>query len=73
MGEIQEKLQEVKDAIAAEKVEVNNKLTVLSDRITQLEDQLNSGDPVTLAQLDELKTAVNDIFTEPAPEPVPEP
>ena len=55
-------LQEVKDAIAEEKTQVLNKLTELNTEIQALKDQIAAGSPVTVADLDDLKAAVNDIF-----------
>lgn len=65
MSEIQDKFQEVIAAVEAEKTEILGKIQELSERITELEEQINNGDPITLAQLDALKAQVNDIYTAP--------
>lgn len=57
--------QEVLDAIAAEKAEVVQSITDLNAQIQALKDQIESGSPVTSADLDEIAAAVNDIFVPP--------
>lgn len=54
--------QEVLDAIVAEKAQVLEGLTILNDQIQALKDQIASGTAVTAADLDEIVSAVNDIF-----------
>lgn len=54
--------QEVLDAIAAEKVEVLGKLNDLETQIQSLKDQIANGQAVTPADLDEIVSAVHDIF-----------
>lgn len=54
--------QEVLDAIAEEKAQIIAKLDELNAQIQALQDQINAGTPVTAADLDEIKGAVNDIF-----------
>lgn len=56
-------LQEVKDAIAAEKAEVLAGVGALNDQIQALKDQIANGDPVTPEDLDALVSSVHDIFT----------
>ena len=58
--------QEVLDAIAAEKAQVASALEELGIQIQALKDQIAAGDPVTAADLDDIVSAVNDIFI-PAP------
>lgn len=55
--------QEVIDAIAAEKAEVQAKLDALGTEIQSLKDQIAAGSPVTPADLDEIVSLVHDIFT----------
>lgn len=54
--------QEVLEAIAAEKAEVGAKLTDLAVQIQTLKDQIAGGSPVTPADLDDIVSAVHDIF-----------
>lgn len=67
--EIEDKLmafkQEILDAIAAERVEVNAKLVALQAKIDELINQIGSGEVVTVADLAEIKTAISDIYTAP--------
>ena len=63
MGELIDKFNEVKQAIADEKAEVVAK-------IQELIDQGNSGEKITVAMLEELKSEVQGILTiESIPEP----
>lgn len=62
-GRIMASLQEVKDAIAAEKQEVLDGVKALNDQIQALKDQIANGTPVTAADLDEIVSSVHDIFT----------
>lgn len=55
-------LQDVKDAIAAEKAEITSKLADLDKQIQDLKDQIANGSPVTAADLDEIVSNVHDIF-----------
>ncbi len=62
--------QDVLDAIAAEKAAVTAKLdaqtaqiTDLNTQIQALKDQIANGSPVTPADLDDIVSAVHDIFT----------
>jgi hypothetical protein len=54
--------QEVLDAIAAEKTQVAAALDELAAQIQTLKDQIAAGTPVTAADLDDIVSAVNDIF-----------
>lgn len=54
--------QEVLDAIAAEKSQVLQAVTDLNAQIQALKDQIEQGQAVTPADLDEIAAAVNDIF-----------
>ena len=53
-------------AIADEKAQVQSGIDALNVKIQALQDQIASGSVVTAADLDEIKTAVQDIFTPPA-------
>jgi len=64
-------LQEVKDAIAAEGVQVTEKINELMAEIQALKDQIASGSAVTPEQLDELLAAVEAIFSPAVPPVVP--
>lgn len=59
-------VQELVDAIAAEKDEVTNKLDALAVEIQALKDQIAQGGTITEAQLDSVLVGIQDIFT-PAP------
>ena len=61
-------VQQVQDAIAAEKAQVSEKLAALAAEMQALRDQIAGGAAATPAQLDELIVAVQNIFT---PDPVP--
>ncbi len=63
MSEVQDKLQEVLDTVAAEKLEVEASIAALNARILLLEEQINSSQPVTVAQLESLKALVADLHT----------
>ena len=54
--------QEVLDAIAAEHDQVLNAVSTLNQQIQDLKDQIAAGTPVSEADLDEIVTAVNNIF-----------
>jgi phage I-like protein len=54
--------QEVLDAIAAEKAQVLTGIEELNVTIEDLKTQIANGTPVTAADLDEIVTAVHDIF-----------
>ncbi len=54
--------QDVLDAIAAEKAEVIGKVDDLNAQVQALKDQIEAGNPVTSADLDEIVSAVHDIF-----------
>ena len=54
--------QEVLDAIAQERQEVLNKLAALDVMIQSLKDQITNGQAATPADLDEIVSAVHDIF-----------
>lgn len=55
--------QEVLDAIAEEKTQVSNAITDFNTQIQGLKDQIAAGQAVTPADLDDVVTAVHDIFT----------
>ena len=65
--------EEVLAAIAAEKDQVLTAIDGLEVQIQELKDQIAAGDPVTPEDLDQILTAVNDIFVPAEPEPTPEP
>lgn len=50
-------------AIADEKAQVQAGIDVLNAKIQALQDQIASGSVVTAADLDEIKAAVNNIYT----------
>ena len=56
-------VQEIKDAAIAEKSEVQAKLAAVDVEIQSLKGQIAAGSAATPEQLDELKTAIVDIFT----------
>jgi len=58
--------QDVLAAIAAEKTQVLEAITELENQIQALKDQIAAGTPVTEADLDDIVSAVNDVFI-PAP------
>jgi len=55
-------LAEVKQAISDEKAEVAQALTDLNKQIQDLKDQIANGTPVTASDLDDVISAVHDIF-----------
>lgn len=55
--------QEVADAIAAEKAQVQSALDAQNAKIKELEDRIAAGGAVTAADLDDLKAAVEGIYT----------
>lgn len=55
--------QEVSDAIAAEKAQVQAALSAQDAKIAELQARLDAGGAVTAADLDELKAAVEAIYT----------
>jgi len=57
--------QEVLDAIAAEKQQVLDAVTSLNQQIQDLKAQLEAGTAITAEDLDEISSAVNDIFVPP--------
>jgi methyl-accepting chemotaxis protein len=57
--------QDVLDAIAAEKQQVADGLNALNQQIQDLKDQIANGQAVTATDLDEIASAVNDIFIPP--------
>jgi predicted nucleic acid-binding Zn-ribbon protein len=59
--------QELEEAIAAERAEVQGALASLKTEIQALKDQIASGSPVTPADLDNLIAAVKDISEPQAP------
>ena len=61
-------IQDVKDAVANEAAEVKARLDELAFSVQALTEQLNDGDAVTAEQLDEVKVAIENIFTPAAPE-----
>jgi hypothetical protein len=61
------RVQEVLDAVAAEKLQVQTKLDDLGAQIQSLTDQLAAGTVVTTADLLAIKSAVENIFN---PDPV---
>lgn len=63
--------QDVLAAIAAEKTQVLEAITELENQIQALKDQIAAGTPVTAEDLDDIVSAVNDIFI-PAPPVDPE-
>jgi hypothetical protein len=63
--------QDVLEAAAAEGAQVKVRLDALEATITALRDELAAGDPVTAEDLDEIKLAIQNIFT-PAAEVPPE-
>lgn len=56
-------VQEVKDAILAEKTQVQEKLAAVAVEIQALKDQIAAGGGATTAQMDELMAAIKEIFT----------
>lgn len=71
---------DVLQAIADEKTAVNNKLDQqnaaindLNAQVQALKDQIANGTAVTPADLDDIVTAVHDIFVPPAPPVAPTP
>jgi hypothetical protein len=54
--------QEVLDAVAEEKAQVLVGIEDLNKQIQDLKDQIAAGTPVTAADLDEIVSAVHDIF-----------
>lgn len=61
-GAIMATKEEVLQAIADEKAQVSNAVNDLSKQIQDLKDQIANGSPVTPADLDEIATAVHNIF-----------
>lgn len=57
--------QEVLNAIATEKEQVLGAVEDLNAQIQALKDQIEAGTAVTTADLDDILTAVNDIFIPP--------
>lgn len=55
--------QDILDAVAAEKAQVNERLTAQDAKITELEAKLAGGGVITPEDLAEIKQAVADIFT----------
>ena len=55
--------EEVLAAIAAEKEQVLEAITSLNQKITELEAVIVGGGVVTATDLEEIRNAVNDIFT----------
>lgn len=55
--------EEVLQAIADEKAQVQARLDELVARIAALEEQVANGGTVTAADLDEIKNGVQNIFT----------
>lgn len=56
-------LQQLKDAIASEAAEVKARVDALESEVKALKDQIANGGTVTEAQLDEVLTSVQNIFT----------
>ncbi len=56
-------VNEIKEAIEAEKVEVQTKLDALASEIQILKDVIAAGGTVSEADLDEVLVGVNNIFT----------
>ncbi len=54
--------QEVLDAIAEEKAQVVSAVNDLNTQIQALKDQIANGTPVTSEDLDQIVSAVHDIF-----------
>lgn len=59
--------QEILDAVAAERSQVQAKLDTLNARVKELEDKLAGGEVITAEDLAEIKTGINNIFEEPVP------
>jgi len=57
--------QQVLDAIAAEKAQVTDGLTALNNQIEALKAQIAAGNAVTETDLDDILSAVNNIFIPP--------
>ncbi len=53
---------EVLQAIADEKAQVLTAIEEFNKQVQELKDQIASGDPVTATDLDDIVTAVHDIF-----------
>lgn len=53
---------DVLQAIADEKAQVTQAITDMNAQIQALKDQIANGTPVTAADLDEIASAVHDIF-----------
>jgi len=60
---------EVLQAIADEKAQVSEAINELDVQIQALKDQIANGSAVTAADLDDITTAVHDIFVPPEPPP----
>lgn len=69
MATVEEAVQAVKDEAAAEKAEVGAKVAALDARVAELEAQLANGAQVTPEQLAEMRSAIQGIYTVPAPNP----
>lgn len=63
MSAVDVKIQEILDAIAAEKLEVGNKIEEQSKKIQELIDAQGADNPALVAKLEEIKTGVQGIFT----------
>ncbi len=58
-------IQDLKDTIDAEKLQVSARLTTLAAEIQALKDQIAAGGTITEAQLDEVKVAIENIWNPP--------
>lgn len=66
MEAVMASLEQVRDAVAAEAAEVKAHVDALGAEIQALKDQIANGGTVTEADLDQLLTDVNNIFTTPS-------
>ena len=69
MADLQAKLAEIKAAIEAEKAEVATAVSALATKIDELKAAIEAGaaeDEQIVVALDEIKTGVEGIFTQPA-------
>lgn len=64
--------EEVLAAVAEEAAEVSTRINDLSDQVQALQDQIAAGGTVSAADLDDIKAAIQGIFTPAVVEPPPE-
>lgn len=66
MEEVMATLEQLKDAVAAEAAEVKAHVDALAAEVQALKDQIANGGTVTEADLDQVLTDINNIFTTPS-------